>query len=176
MKNVIALGLASGLLSLAAGPAIAQGPAMPQPTSEHALLAQDVGEWTATVKMWMGPGDPVESTGTETVSMRGPFWQVADFKGNVMGQDFEGTGWTGWDAEKKQYVGVWIDSMTPGIAHGTATWDPAAKTFNGSMESMGPDGRMQTMETSVSYPNEGTRVFTMKTDDQTTMEITYTRK
>lgn len=32
------------------------------------------------------------------------------------------------------------------------------------------------METIVAYPEEGTRVFTMKVGGQPTMEITFTRK
>jgi hypothetical protein len=32
------------------------------------------------------------------------------------------------------------------------------------------------METTVSYPEEGKRLFTMKVAGQTTMEITYTKQ
>jgi hypothetical protein len=163
------------VLILAAGSASAQPP-MPQTTAEHELLTRDVGTWNASLEMWMGPGDPMTSEGTETVSMVGPFWQVAEFEGSFMGQPFTGTGWMGWDPEKKQFVSAWIDNMTPTISHGTSTWDAATKTFSGTMMAVGPDGSPQPMETTMSYPEEGKRVMTMKVGGQTTMEITYTRE
>lgn len=175
MKRAVALGSALGVLALGAVTTMAQG-GPPMPTAEHELLEQDVGEWHAVTKMWMGPGDPVESEGTETVSMLGPFWQVSTFEGSFMGQSFTGTGWMGWDPEKKQYVTAWVDSTSPAISHGSSTWDEATKTFSGTMTGMGLDGSPTTMETTVTYPEEGKRVLTMKVAGQTTMEITYTRK
>jgi len=174
MKRVLAPVMAVAVLG--AGAASVGAQQMPQPAPEHELLQQDVGEWTAEMKMWMGPGDPVQSQGTETVTMLGPFWQVTKFEGSFMGQTFHGTGWTGWDAEKKQYVNAWIDSMTPTISHGSSTWDAATKTLTGTLTGMGPDGSPQTMETEVRYTEDGKRILTMKVQGQPTMEITYTRK
>lgn len=177
MKRLVASALAFGVGVLGGVTAGAQGPPMPQPAPEHALLQKDVGEWDAKIKMWMAPGSPaMESTGSETVRMLGGFWSVAEFEGSFMGQPFTGTGWAGWDARNGQYVNAWIDSTSPGISHGTATWDEASKTLSGTMKGPGPDGQMQTMETTVTYPDENTRVMTMKTNGETTMEITYTRK
>jgi hypothetical protein len=124
----------------------------------------------------MGPGEPMLSEGKETVSMVGPFWQVAKFESQFMGQPFTGMGLMGWDAEKKEFVSSWVDSMTPTISHGSVTWDAATKSFRGSMTGMGPDGAPQIMETVIAYPEEGKRIFTTKVGGQTTMEITYTRK
>jgi hypothetical protein len=176
MKRFAAVGLTFAVVAVGAVTVSAQGPPMPQPAPEHALLKQDVGEWHAVVKMWMGPGDPVQSEGTETVSMVGPFWQVSKFEGSMMGQKFEGTGWTGWDARQKRYVTAWIDSMTPVISHGSATWNAETKTLSGTMDGINPDGSKATMETTVVYTEGGERVMTMKMGGQPMMEITYTRK
>jgi len=176
MKRVSTLGLAAAVLAGGGVTAPAQEMPMPQPTAEHERLQKDVGTWHAAVKMWMGPGDPMLSEGTETVSMVGAFWQVSSFEGSLMGQAFEGSGVMGWDAGKKQYVTTWVDSMTPTLSHGSATWDEAAKAYKGTLTVMGPDGSPQAMETIVSYPEEGKRVMTMKVAGQTTMEITYTKK
>jgi hypothetical protein len=176
MKRVLTLGAALAVLACGATAVVAQEPPMPQPTAEHQRLKEDVGTWDAQVKMWMGPGEPVVSQGTETVSMVGPFWQVSKFEGSMMGQPFTGTGWMGWDPAKKQYVSTWIDSMTPTVSHGSATWDEATKSYRGTMDGVGPDGSTQPMETTVSYAEEGKRVMTMKVAGMTTMEITYTRK
>jgi Protein of unknown function (DUF1579) len=176
MKRVLTLGAAFAVLAGGATTTLAQGPPMPQPTAEHQRLKQDVGTWDAQIKMWMGPGEPMVSQGTETVSMVGPFWQVSTFEGSMMGETFTGKGWMGWDPEKKQYVSAWVDSTTPTISHGSATWDEATKSYTGSMDGVGPDGSVQTIETTVSYPEEGKRVLTMKVGGQTTMEIVYTKK
>ena len=79
------------------------------------MLRKDVGTWDATVEMFMAPGAPPEvSKGTEIVTMMGGFWQLTEFKSEMMGQPFEGRGATGYDPAKKKYVGTWVDTMTPG--------------------------------------------------------------
>src|SRR5262249_16419951 len=56
--------------TLAAAGYAQQGPPMPKPGPEHAVLKQDVGTWDATVEM-VEPGKPTPtvSKGTETTSM-----------------------------------------------------------------------------------------------------------
>ena len=103
---------------------------MPTPGPEHEMLKKDVGTWDATVEMFMAPGaPPAVSKGTETVTMLGGFWQLTEFKSEMMGQPFEGRGATGYDPAKKKYVGTWVDSMTPGYYTVEGTYDPATKTL-----------------------------------------------
>ena len=181
MKRLMMMGLIAGLCAL---PTLAQEgmPEMPKPTAEHAMLAKDAGEWDAAVKMWMDPSQPAtESKGTEKVSMIGPFWQVSRYKGSMMGQEFTGLGMVGWDASKKHYITSWIDSMTPSISHGTGSYDAATRTFTGTMDGMGPDGKPVKMSQKTVWKGDDTRVFTMGMPgpdgkEFTTMEITYTRK
>ena len=47
----------------------AECPQMVGPGAEHKLLEQFVGTWNAKVQLWMGPGDPMESTGSMANSM-----------------------------------------------------------------------------------------------------------
>ena len=116
MKKVLAV-VSLSVLSLSV-PALAQMPPMPTPGPEHEMLRKDVGTWDATVEMFMAPGAPPEvSKGTETVTMMGGFWQITEFKSEMMGQPFEGRGATGYDPAKKKYVGTWVDTMTPGYLH-----------------------------------------------------------
>jgi hypothetical protein len=113
MKRFAALCIV--VVSLAAASAIRaeETPQFPKPEKEHEWLAQLVGEWDADVEMFMEPGKPpLKSKGTESVRAIGGFWTLAENKGEAFGQPFTGLLTLGYDAQKKQYVGTWVDSMT----------------------------------------------------------------
>ena len=153
---------------------------MPQPGPEHEMLKKDVGTWDATVEMFMPGAPPSVSKGTETVTMLGGFWQLSEFKSEMMGQPFEGRGTTGYDPAKKKYVGTWVDTMTPGYYTVEATYDAATKTMTGTMEGPRPDGgvtRVKTKETT-EWKDADTRVFTMYAPDgkAPVMRISYKRR
>ena len=118
------------------------------------------------------------SKGTEIVTMLGGFWQITEFKSEMMGQPFEGRGTTGYDPAKKKYVGTWIDTMTPGYATVEGTYDPATKTMTAMMEGPGPDGAVMKMKETTEWKDPDTRVFTMYAPDGQTvsMRITYKRR
>ncbi len=159
-------------------PALAQ-PAMPQPGPEHEMLKKDVGTWDATVEFMGGPGAaPSVSKGTETVTMLGGFWQVTDFKSEMMGQPFEGRGAMGYDPSRKKYVGTWVDSMVPGYYTTEGTYDPATKTLTSTMEGPGPDGTIAKTRETTEWKDPDTRVFTMYGPDgkSVMMRITYERR
>ena len=104
MKKALAV-VAVSLLALAL-PALAQMPPLPTPGPEHEMLKKDVGTWDATVEMFMAPGAPPEvSKGTDTVTMMGGFWQLAEFKSEMMGQPFEGRGAMGYDPARRSTSG-----------------------------------------------------------------------
>src|SRR5215207_7310901 len=90
----------------------AKMPEMPKPQKEHAWLGQLVGEWAAEGEMFMEPGKPpMKNKGVETARAIGGFWIHAEHKMDVMGQQMTGILTLGYDAEKKKYVGTWVDSM-----------------------------------------------------------------
>jgi hypothetical protein len=176
LRNAFAA-LAVCLLVLAV-PALAQMPPMPQPGPEHEMLKRDVGTWDATVEFFMEPGAPASvSKGTEVVTMLGGFWQLTEFKSEMMGQPFEGRGATGYDPVKKKYVGTWVDSMTPGYYTTEGTYDPATKTLTATMEGPDPSGQVTKTKETTEWKADGTRVFTMYNPDGKTvgMRITYRR-
>jgi hypothetical protein len=176
MKRSLAA-LSVALLCLAA-PALAQAP-MPTPGPEHEMLKKDVGTWDATVEMFTAPGAaPSVSKGTETVTMLGGFWQLSEFKSEMMGQPFEGRGTTGYDPAKKKYVGTWVDTMTPGYYTTEGTYDPAKKTLTATMVGPGPSGEAEKTKETTEWKDADTRVFTMFAQDGTTpmMRITYKRR
>ncbi len=158
-----------------------QMPEIPKPGPEHDVLRKDVGSWDATVEMTQPNGQKTTAKGTETVSMIG-FWQVSRFKGEMMGQPFEGLGSTTYDPTKKKYVGTWIDSMTPGYSTVEAELSADGRTMAGTMEGPDMSGKMVKMRETTEWQPDGTRVFTMYApknaggQEPVTMRITYRRR
>ena len=178
MKKALVVAL-SALVCAVALPALAQMPPMPQPGPEHEMLKKDVGTWDATVETFMAPGAPAAvSKGTETVTMMGGFWQLSEFKSEMMGQPFEGRGATGYDPAKKKYVGTWVDTMTPGYYTTEATYDAATKTMAAVMEGPDPTGAVSKTKATTQWKDADTRVFTMYGPDAKSvmMRITYKRR
>lgn len=160
-----------------------QGPPMPKPGPEHAVLKADVGTWDAVVEVTPAPGQPAQkSKGVEVNKMGcGGLCLISDFTSEIMGAPFEGHGVSTWDPAKKKYVGSWTDSMSTGMAIGESTYDATAKRWTGTME--GPDmtGTIVKSRTVGEMPDANTRVFTMYSagpdgKEMEMMKITYTRK
>jgi hypothetical protein len=109
--------------------------------------------------------------------MLGGFWQISEFKSEIMGQPFEGRGTSGYDPAQKKYVGTWVDTMTPGLATVEGTYDAATKTLTATMEGPGPDGGRVKMKETTQWTDADTRVFTMYAPNgNVMMKITYKRR
>lgn len=88
-------------------------PRPPAPQKEHEWLKQLEGEWVTEAEMVMEPGKPpVKSKGTESVRSLGAFWSLAEMRCECLGVKVTGLMTVGYDAEKKQYVGTWVCSMS----------------------------------------------------------------
>ena len=153
----------------------------------HALLKQEVGNWKATIKTWMGAdgkADPKAkaqtSDGTETNRMLGDYWLVSDFKSDFGGMPFEGHSVTGYDAETKTYTGYWVDSLAPSAATSVGTYDAAAKTLTYKLKGTAPDGSPFEAKSVTVYEDADHRTFTMYDivdgKEIRSMEITYERQ
>jgi hypothetical protein len=99
------------------------------PGEPHKMLAERVGSWTYTSKMWAHPGaEPEESSGTAKLKMiMDGRYLVEKNEGNFQGMPFTGLGITGYDNMNKEFRGFWIDSFSTGIftSHGTCdeSWE-----------------------------------------------------
>ena len=131
MKTILGAVAAVALTAGLAWAAVkSQEPKMPTPGPEHAFLKQFVGEWDSATKFRMGADQAwMESKGTESNRLLGGFWLVSEWKGDMMGQAFQGLGNTGYDPTKKKYVGTWIDSMMPYLSSGEGSVDASGKTL-----------------------------------------------
>jgi len=128
------------------------------PGPQHEALAKLAGDWTFTNTMWMAPGQPpTESTGTmHAERTMGGRYVVEDWKGEMMGQPFEGHGTNGYNNVSKQYENTWMDNMGTGIMYSTGGCDAAGVcTYKG--ESWDPmSGKKATLRSVITWTDPNT--------------------
>jgi hypothetical protein len=153
------------------------------PGPQHDWLAGQAGSYETTSQMWMAPGaPPMESKGTvERKVMLGKRVLTESFKGNVMGQAFEGYGMTGYDNVSGKYWTSWIDSMSTGTMTGTGDCDDKGAcsfqvTTNDALTKAAKLVRLASRWTSPT--EEIFEMFETGPDgkEMKTMEITYRKK
>ena len=107
------------------------------PGENHKHLGRYVGSWNTSMKAWMAPGTPpMESKGTmQSEWILGGRYLQSTYKGDFMGQPFEGRATDAYDNVTKQFQSVWIDNMNTGIMVMRGTCDAGCKTMtmNGDM-------------------------------------------
>jgi hypothetical protein len=160
---------------LVVGGAAVRGQQPPTPGPEHDVLKAMAGTWDTTMKI---PGLG-ESKGTCAYKMElGGLWLTSAFEGEFAGQKFSGRGLDSYDAGKKKYVGIWVDSMgtTPLLMEGT--YDAAKKTMTMSGDHPGPDGKLAKFKAVTVTPDADTIDFKMYVDDgkEPAFSIVYKRK
>ncbi len=158
----------------------------PEITKEHKVLKKDVGVWDAETKFWpAGPnGDPMVSKGIERNRMIGGLWLLCNFSGEFGGQEFKGHSQTGYNSQKKKYVGTWVDSMSTHITTMEGTYDETKDELTSIMTSVDPaTGNEITSKSVAKYTGKDTRMMTMYMADPNdgdvwvkSMEISYKRR
>jgi hypothetical protein len=105
---------------------------------QHKELAKSVGRWDTLTRIWMAPNaPPTESKGkSECRLIYGGRYLVSDFKGEMMGEPFEGMAIDGYDNAKKKYVSIWLDSGSTCIVMLTGEADASGKviTYTGKVD------------------------------------------
>ena len=101
------------------------------PGEAHKKLEPLVGSFTAKTTSRMDPTKPPEeTTGTsEKKWILGGRFLEERVDGSMMGQPFNGVGFTGYDNYKKRYVGAWMDNMGTMILTSSGTVDASGKKF-----------------------------------------------
>lgn len=100
-------------------------------TADHEALAYFAGRWKVEAKMWAVPGaPPTESVNTNLgeVIMGGRYVRLT-YKGEMMGQTFEGLQISGYDNIAKVYQTFWIDNTSTSFYILKGTYDAAKKTY-----------------------------------------------
>lgn len=88
--------------------------ALGTPGPEHKELMADAGKWEETYKMRMGPDAPwTESKGTsEAKPLLDGRYLMQNTSGDMMGMQFHGIQIIGFDNMSKEYIALWMDSMS----------------------------------------------------------------
>ncbi len=150
----------------------------------HKVFEPYVGEWTTASKMFMDPSmPPIESTGTAkyTLAMDGRFL-VQEYKGSVMGEPFQGMGYSGYDNNRKLFVSNWMDSMSTGIMAMKGSLDQTGKvmTLFGEMDEPMTGEMGKVIRSQTTWIDDNSFKFTMAEvmygEPFVVMEIVYTKK
>lgn len=164
---------------------------MAKMNENHKLLAQFVGDWRYTVKMWMAPGvPPSESKGTAVskaimdgryvVTENNGTFKMPGADGKMQDMNFKGISTDGYDNVKKKFVSAWVDNMGTGISLAEGTYDAATKTFTYTSEMEMMPGAKSKMRQTIKVTDADHRTFEFfeerGTGETKTMEITFTRK
>lgn len=146
----------------------------PKPGPEHEILKQHVGSWDTVMK-----ADGKEFKGTQVYKMDlGGLWLSGAMESDLFGQKFSGRSLDTYDAGKKKYYGIWVDSMgtAPVIMEGTYNKEHKAMTMAG--EGPGMDGKQTKYRSITSYANADYFFMSMYIGDakEPSFTVTYTRK
>ncbi|NTV81949.1 MAG: DUF1579 domain-containing protein [Candidatus Aminicenantes bacterium] len=100
-------------------------------TADHEALKYFAGRWKVEGKMWTAPGaPPTESINTNEGEMiLGGRYVRLTYKGEMMGQPFEGLQISGYDNIEKAYKTFWIDNSSTSFYLLTGKYDAAKKTY-----------------------------------------------
>lgn len=174
MRKFLTMIISTGFLMTAPLAAFEQPEVKPGP--EHEKFKEAEGTWDATIK-----GKDGESKGVLQckVGLNG-LWLVEHFKAEVEGKPFEGHGATSYDANKKKYVNVWIDSRATVPMLSEGTYDVKTKTLKLAGDMPMPDGKTMKCTQTTIAKDADTKVFTLTgTQDGKEFEmvhITYKRR
>ncbi|MEZ6235807.1 MAG: DUF1579 domain-containing protein [Phycisphaerales bacterium] len=90
----------------------------------HEWLGQFIGAWDVTMTINMGPEPMVTRGHTEyTWLMEGRYLQD-NLTSDFMGMPMSGYGISGFDNNRNQFVGIWMDSFSTGISMMYGSLDP----------------------------------------------------
>ena len=157
-------------------------PAWMQKTKEHESFKQLEGSWKAVSKFWMMPGaDPMVSDGEAVTKLLYDGKVVHQhYRGSMMGKPFTGQLFIGFDTIDKEFVSIWMDSMSPIISISRGKEQDGVIHFEGR-EPNHMTGKKQKALMLVKWINDDQYSVTFHnvTDDGKKVmggEITYTRK
>ncbi len=164
---------AVALVAVLSSPA-ARGQEGPKPGPEHEVLKKLEGNWNLVMKF----GD-MESKGTVTYKMElGGLWLAGALESELFGAKFQGKSLDTYDAGKKKYIGLWIDSMgtQPMLLEGT--YDKDKKTLTMAGDGPGMDGKPTKYKSVSTFPDADTINFSMYVGDgkDPAFTIVYKRK
>jgi hypothetical protein len=106
------------------------------PGPMHKWMEAQEGKWDGEMISWMtdgGPPSPASKVKAEFKMILNGLYQKSEYKGEMGGMKFEGTGLTAYDNARKKFMTTWVDNMGSGMLQMEGDYDEASKsiTFNG---------------------------------------------
>ena len=127
----------SAFICLSSQTLLAQEEKLGPPVKQHELLKKFEGQWTTTGKAAATEGQPaVETKGSIKSRMLGKFWVVSDMSAEMSGTKFQALQTIGYDPQKQQYTGTWVDSMMNHMWHYEGRYEESANRL--ILEAEGP--------------------------------------
>ena len=166
MKPILSVCLAVALMCSAQ--------AQDKPGPEHDVLKAHEGNWNAVMKM---AGMETKCTASYKMTLGG-LWLESNFEGDLGGTKFSGKGMDSYDATKKKYVTIWLDSMNTAPMMLEGTYDKDKKTMTMEGTGPGPDGPKSKFKSVTVIKDADTIDFTMYMGDakEAAFTIEYKRK
>lgn len=144
------------------------------PGENHKWMAMSAGKWYGDVNTYMDPGGtPMTSTAKVRYTMiYNGLYQLGVYKGNIMGQPFEGQGILAYDNSRQQFITTWIDNMGSGVMLMTGQFDAAAKTLHLKGTQADPKTKKElTVRQDILFVDDNTQVVTMYGPDVDGKEV-----
>lgn len=132
------------------------------PGKFHDYLKPLAGNWQVSVE-FTGPGGVMTSQGQATSEwVLGERFIKQEFSGEMMGREFKGIGYTGYDNSTKQYQATWMDSMSTAIFYMEGAADEEGRVITLHGQGVDPlSGEMKTYK----------HVWRLESDEQNVMEM-----
>lgn len=131
-----------------------------EPTAQHRWLERFVGRWESTSTCSMNPAQPVQGHGEEVVRSLGGLWVVAEGRGEMGPMSMNYLMTLGYDAAKKKFVGIWVDSVTGVMWNYQGSVDETTNTLTLESEGPMPDGSTVKMRDTTVFVDANHRTFT----------------
>jgi hypothetical protein len=172
MKTAFRICAVALVVALATPSVRAQEP--PKPGPEHEMLKKMEGTWDFTMKF-----GGMESKGTTVYKMDlGGLWLTGTMQCELFGSKFQGKSLDSYDAAKKKFVGVWVDSMSTSPMLMEGTYDKEKKELTMVGEGPGMDGKLTKHKAVSAMPDNDTINFSMYMGDgkEPAFTVVYKRK
>jgi hypothetical protein len=137
-------------------------------TDAHKRLEAFVGTFKAECRMWMGPGEPMTTTGvmTNTMALGGRYLQQVYKGDDVEGPfpNFEGRGFWGYNTVTNRYEGFWIDTACTFMQNEKGDVDAGGRVWTMVGEMTNPE---------TGQPMQKKSVITLQDDDHHSMAMFF---
>lgn len=160
--------------------------AMGPRTSEHDKLIPFEGVFATVVKLWMGQGEPMQSTGTMVNDwvLDGRYLRQTYTGDPMLGtaDAFLGNGYWGFDPTAKVYQGFWIDNASSTMQFETGTVDASGKVWTMNSRLINPQtGEAMTKRSVITLVDDDHHLMESYFADGSgaefkAMEVSYTRR